>query len=249
MNVYDDPKYYDIAFSFRNILEEANFIEECIAKYSRTPVKTFLELASGNSPHIEELSSRGYGYVGLELNSEMIRYAQQKIESLGCPAEIVRADMRQFSLPASVDCALVFLGSLYVANDEELGEHLISVARALRSGGLYILESVVEFYPEDVHTQTWNMERGTTKVSTTYEVTWLNREEKILSGKIILDIDDAGTQKRIEHSEIRKIYSVKTFIERAEQTHQWEYVAACSDFDLDQPPREGARNILVLRRR
>ena len=53
MEVYDNPKYYEIAFSFRDIPSEADFLDKVIARYSKIPVNTFLELASGNSPHLQ----------------------------------------------------------------------------------------------------------------------------------------------------------------------------------------------------
>ncbi|HBU28038.1 TPA: hypothetical protein DEB00_02900 [Candidatus Uhrbacteria bacterium] len=249
MIVYDNPKYYEIAFAFRDIQAEANFLEMLIAQYSKVKVQTFLELASGNSPHIEELCRRGYRYVGLELNDEMITYVDRKIKNLGLSAEVIKGDMTKFSLPMSVDCVLVFLGSLYITSDRELKQHLDSVAATLQSGGLYVLESVVSFYPEDVHKQSWEMEEGSIKVVTTYDPVWINESEKLMSGKITLDIDDDGIKKQLEHSEVRKIYTADEFITQAEQTNQWEHVTSCSDFDLQKKPNEGARNIIVFRKK
>ena len=55
MIVYDNPHYYEIAFAFRDISAEVDFLEQVIRQYSRVEVGTFLELASGNSPHMREL--------------------------------------------------------------------------------------------------------------------------------------------------------------------------------------------------
>jgi len=72
MKVYDYPRYYEIAFSFRKIPDELDFFEYLISKYARVTVKDVLELASGTSPHLEEWSKRGYRYTGLDLNPAMI---------------------------------------------------------------------------------------------------------------------------------------------------------------------------------
>ncbi len=136
MQVYDNPKYYEIAFSFRDIPKEVDFIEQLIAKESKIPVKTFLEMAAGNSPHMPELCRRGYSYIGLELGKQMIKYARNKIKALSLNAEIIEGDMIRFSLSQPVDCTLLFLGSLYVKNDKELISHLNSVATATQNGGL-----------------------------------------------------------------------------------------------------------------
>jgi len=157
MKVYDNPKYYEIAFSFRNISDEVDFIEQLIKTHSKIPVKTVFELASGNSPHMQELCKRGYQYIGLELNDKMISYARDKITQYNLDAEIVRGDLRDFSLSSPVDCALLFLGSLCVKNDNELEKHLDALAKTLCIGGLYILDGAVKFYPEDVRKQSWDM--------------------------------------------------------------------------------------------
>ena len=82
MQVYDNPKYYEIAFSFRDIPKEVDFIEQIIAKESKIPVKSFLEIASGNSPHMKELCKRDYSYIGLELSKQMIEYSREIIKEI-----------------------------------------------------------------------------------------------------------------------------------------------------------------------
>ncbi|MEK7625561.1 MAG: class I SAM-dependent methyltransferase, partial [Patescibacteria group bacterium] len=248
-SVYNNPKYYEIAFAFRDIRQEVNFIEDVIKLHSQVPVKTFLELASGNSPHMIELCHRGYRYVGIELDKEMIRFAEDKISEAHIPAKVVEADMRRFSLPEHVDCAAVFLGSLYVQNDEELISHLHSVASTLRSGGLYILDEVVEFFSEDVHQQTWDMQEGDIKITTTYAPYYLDEKSTVMTGKITLDVADGQKKFRLEHTEVKKVYSASDFIQQAERTNEWEFAGSYSDFDIHSDPKEKARNILVLRRK
>ncbi|MEK7632758.1 MAG: class I SAM-dependent methyltransferase [Patescibacteria group bacterium] len=248
-SVYNNPKYYEIAFAFRDIHQEVNFIEDVIKLHSRVPVKTFLELASGNSPHMIELCYRGYRYIGIELDKEMIRFTEDKISETHIPAKVVEADMRSFLLPEHVDCAAVFLGSLYVQNDEELRSHLHSVASTLRSGGLYILDEVVEFFSEDVHRQTWDMQEGDITITTTYTPFYVDEKSKVMTGKITLDVTDGQEKLHLEHTEMKKVYSSSDLIQQAEQTSEWEFVGSYSDFDIHSDPREKARNILVLRRK
>jgi SAM-dependent methyltransferase len=247
--VYDNPEYYEIAFSYRDIPLEVDFLEKLIKKHSKIPVKTFFELASGNSPHMEELCRRGYKYIGLEINSEMADYAENKIKKADLNAEIIQGDMVQFDLTESADCAMVFLGSLYVKSDEELKKHLNSLASALKSGGIYIIDGVVSFYAEDVHAQTWQTEKNNIKIAIIYKAEWLDEKQSLLEGKITLDIQDGDKKKQVEHTEIRKVYTADEFVSLAEKTGFWEHVGSFSDFDIDKLPQKKARNILVLRRK
>ncbi|MBU6231231.1 MAG: class I SAM-dependent methyltransferase [Patescibacteria group bacterium] len=249
MDVYDNPKYYDIAFSFRDIAKEVDFLEQIIKNESLIPVKTVLEIASGNSPHMSELCRRGYDYVGLEQNEEMIEYSTKTIEDLGLKAEIIRGDLRNFRTNKQADCALLFLGSFYVTDDHELQSHMDSVAHSVRGGGLYFLDGAVLFFPEDFGIQTWEMERDGVKVITTYDPKWIDERNGLSDARIILEIEENGEKKVIEHTETRKLYRINDFIAKAEATSKWEHVSDFSDFDAAKKPYPGGRNITVLRRR
>ena len=140
LNLYDYPRYYEIAFSYRNIEKEVDVMEECIRRFSKIPVYRVLDLACGPAPHLEEFTRRGYEYVGLDINESMLDYAKKKAEALGVKAVFVKADMKNFTLREPVDFAFTMLGSLYVKTTEDILNHSNSVARALKPGGLYLLD-------------------------------------------------------------------------------------------------------------
>ena len=154
----------------------------------------------------------------------------------------------KFSLPQSVDCALLFLGTFYIKSDEELHSHLDFVANSVRSGGLYILDGAISYYPEDIRKQSWKMIEGNIKVVTTYDPKWIDQDNNISEAKITLDIDDNGEKKKIEHLEYERS-TIDEFINRAQETGKWEYAGSFSDFDMKKKPYESGRNITVLRRK
>ena len=90
-SIYQCPEYYEIAFSFRDIRREVNVLESAAKRYARVPVRHFLELGCGNSPHMEELARRGYSYTGIDLK-EMLEFSREKARKIGSSAEFVRAD-------------------------------------------------------------------------------------------------------------------------------------------------------------
>jgi SAM-dependent methyltransferase len=142
--VYHSPKYYDIAFSFRDIPAEVDVFEAVIKQYSWIPVACMLELGCGPAPHVEELARRGYTYIGLDLSRPMLAYAQQKVDTVQASARFHVASMIDFQLDDPVDCACVLLGSLDASNTTELLSHLQAVGRALKPGGLYLLDWCVQ---------------------------------------------------------------------------------------------------------
>ena len=201
MDVYKHPKYYDIAFSYRDIPEEVDFIEDVVRRYSKVPVRRVLELASGNSPHMAQLCRRGYEYVGLEISPEMIAYSRERIRDERLRAQILSGDMRDFVLEQPVDCVLVFVGSLFVQDDDELESHLHSVARALSPGGLYMLDGVVRAAPGASEKQQWTQSSG----GVTVDVTWEPLADREL---LTLEVDDNGKRERIHHTEFNKRYGL-----------------------------------------
>jgi SAM-dependent methyltransferase len=248
MQVYDNPEFYDIAFSHRDIPAEVNFIEQVIARYSHVPVRTILELASGNSPHMQELCVRGYSYVGLEFNERMVAYSRGKVARDHLRAMIFQGDMTDFTLPSPVDCVLVLLSSFYVQNDEELYSHLKSVARVLRPGGLYILDGVVSYFPEDIGTYVWTESRDGVVVDVEFDMAWLDEGKGLVKRTIILDVNQNGKKHRLQHGEVRKVYPAAQFIESVEKTGDWQYIDAFSDFDIDTKPNPDGRSVAILRR-
>ena len=96
--LYKNPKYYEIAFSFRKIPQEVDFFELAIKKFSKIKVRKVFELASGNSPYLEEWHKRGYRYYGLDLNKEMLDFVKKRAKEKNVDVELFQRDMNDFSL-------------------------------------------------------------------------------------------------------------------------------------------------------
>lgn len=250
MKIYDYPKYYEIAFSFRNIKKEVDFLEAAIKKYSRAKVQTVLELASGNSPYLKELNKRGYRYMGLDSSAAMIRYAKNKARALRAHAVFIKGDMGKFSLTRKADIAIVLSGSLYgVKTDKAFLRHLHSVSRALRKGGLYLLDGVVKFFPGNVEKQSWIMKKGGIVIKTTYFSRIVNKKNNLCDESILLEIMENGEKTRLEQHAMKKSYPLQRFLDLVKQQGDFEIVGSFSDFSIHKKPRKNARNILLLRKK
>ena len=93
------------------------------------------------------------------------------------------------------------------------------------------------------------MQEGDIRITTTYAPSYLDEKSKLMTGKITLDVTDGQKKFRLEHTEVKKVYSASDFIQQAERTKEWEFAGSYSDFDIHSDPKEKARNILVLRRK
>lgn len=252
--VYNNPKYYEISFSFRNTADEVDAFEECFRRFSQIPVKSVLELGSGNSPHMENLIKRGYQYNGLDISEAMLEYSQQKASRLNTQVNLVHANMVDFSLETKVDFVFVLLGSLFVKSSSELITHFDSVAQVLKTGGLYLLEEGVEWKPVVDGTGTpWEIEREGIKVKNRSSLKTVSHVEQTYEQTIILEVNDKGEQLTLVEKSIRKAIYPQEFLSFISGRKDFEFVGWWNEWQFDQPlPSEqadGVEHPMILVRR
>jgi len=253
-DVYSHPRYYEIAFNFRDIPAEVSLFEECIKRYSDIPVKSVLELGCGNCPHLAEMASRGYKYTGLDLNDNMLEYSRSNAREKGIAADLVHGDMVDFSLETQVDFAFVMLGSLAVKSTAELSSHFDSVARVVHVGGLYLLDWCIQAEtPLAVDDgSTWEMEADGVKVKTNVRWKAVSLTEQLFDETITLDVDDHGKKLRfVDTDRKRAIYPQELLLFISMHKH-WEFVGWWNNWYLDQSLEKKSENtsrpIVLLRR-
>lgn len=237
-NLYDYPKYYELAFSFRGLDEEVDAFEKMINEFSRIPVHRVLELACGPAVHMPEFSKRGYQYIGLDNSAAMLEHASQKAEAQSIEAEFVEADMKHFSLSDPVDFAFVTLGSFYLPTSADVISHLQSVAEAVRPGGLYALQWCVHF---DWEVGNVEKARWTTKVDgvqvdflSHYDQV-LDRTEQIRELRLEAEVDDHGQKFHLESAVPIRIIFPQEFLLLLEKSGVFEFVGWWNNQDLAQP--------------
>ncbi len=172
--IYKNPRWYDIAFGFRNIKKECDFLTACAKKFSGRPLRSVVEMAAGPASHSIEFGRRGLTVYALDKSPEMLAYAHKKAKENKSRVHFLQKDMRHFRLPQKVDLAISMMDSLtYLLTDEEILAHLKTVAANLKPKGLFVLELL---HPRDFFTEkvsfgpVWKVRKDGTKVS----VNWGN---------------------------------------------------------------------------
>ncbi len=251
--VYDNPKYYEIAFSFRDIPAEVDVFEECFNRFSKIPVKSVLELGCGNSPHMEDLIKRGYQYSGLDLSKAMLEYSREKALRIGAEVNLIQTDMIDFSLETKVDFVYVLLGSLFVRSTSQLTSHFNSVAKVLKKGGLYLLDWCIQYETpfEAEGGDSWEIEREGIKVKTTILWKAVNRVEQTVEETITLEVNDHGEKRDIVGREIKRAIYPQEFLCFVSGFKHFEFVGWWNNWDLRQPLEQANkfdRPIALVRR-
>lgn len=236
-SLYDNPKYYEIAFSFRDIPAEVDIFEECFRRFSKISVKSFLELGCGNCPHMQELTKRGYQYNGLDLSKAMLEYSNQKASRIGVDVNLIHGNMVDFSLKSKVDFVFVLLDSLIVRNTSQLLSHFKSVARVLKKGGLYLLDWCIQFeIPwESEGGDCWEIERDGIQVKT--DVLWraINRVEQTFKEIITLEVNDQGKKLNIVGEDIKRAIYPQEFLLLISGLKHFEFIGWWNNWNLNKP--------------
>ncbi|MFN2185501.1 MAG: class I SAM-dependent methyltransferase [Anaerolineae bacterium] len=248
---YSNPKYYEIAFSFRDIAAEVDVLEQAIEQFSQIPVATVLELGCGPAPHLTELARRGYRYIGLDLSNAMLEFAQSRASTVNASAKYVLADMMDFRLDDQVDFAYLLLGSLEARSTAELGSHFDCVGRALKAGGLYFLDWCVVFAPSKERTESWEMIQGEVIVKTTVQQHLIDPVEQLVEESVTLEVEDQGAKKVFQSMYVvRQIYPQEFLLFSAARS-DFEFVGWWNNWDMTQPldgKQEISRPVTILRK-
>lgn len=227
-------------------------MEEAMAKYSKIPVETVLELGCGNSPHMLEFARRGYNYAGLDISPTMLEYAKTKAQGHNLDVKFIQASFVDFILPEPIDFLYIMLGSLYVNNTEELLSHFKAAEAAVKPGGLYFLDWCVDFEPLDNTQDSWVMRRDGITVTTRYTTRLHDAAEQLYEENIHFTIKDRGFERKLLHSGLRRAIFPQEFVLAATKLHRFELLGWWNDWNWRRPLTVGrgdiVRPIIILRR-
>jgi SAM-dependent methyltransferase len=102
-----------------------------------------LDLCCGTGRHAIELARRGYKVTGLDFNAEYLETAARKAAAAGLKIELVKGDMRRIPFENRFDGAVNLFASFgYFDNDAENFKVFSSLARSLKPGGRFLLETL-----------------------------------------------------------------------------------------------------------
>src|SRR5206468_3380563 len=112
--------------------------------FSRTPVKTVLDLGCGTGNHALPLARRGFSVTGVDRSPGMLEQAAQKSSASGLgdkAPDFKQGDLRELDLHQQFDAALMMFAVLgYQLTNENVASALATVRRHLKPGGLFVFD-------------------------------------------------------------------------------------------------------------
>lgn len=236
---YSYAELYDIAFDYRNLAQEVDFLLNCYQEAWGQAPQSVLELAAGPARHALACAQRQLKASALDLSPEMVAYGQQLAQTAGAELHYQQGDMRDFALPAPVDLAFILLDSTaYLLTQDDFLAHLKAVAQNLNPEGLYLLEMA---HPADFLTPgktvntDWEMERDGIQV----DIRWGTPEdyfdpiEQISDVKVCLDAQTPQGKIKVRETAAQRCYTFQEMLGILKQQSDFRLYQAYGAFDPD----------------
>jgi SAM-dependent methyltransferase len=145
-----DPRWYEGFFGAdwltvapvhaERTTQEVDFVVEQLGLTTGSAV---LDLACGHGRHAIELARRGCRVTGLDLSEPSLELARGRAAETGVDVEWVHADMREVDASERFDAVInLFSAFGYFEDERDDARVLAGVARALRPGGCFLLDTV-----------------------------------------------------------------------------------------------------------
>lgn len=133
-------------YNYKN--ETAKKEVAAVLRYAQLPEKiedypsiTVLDLCCGWGRHALEFASRGYDVTGIDISDTLLEIARRNAAKAELRLKLMKADMRNFSLPYKVKFVVNLWTSFgYFTNEKENRAVLENVWNALEPGGAFILD-------------------------------------------------------------------------------------------------------------
>lgn len=250
--IYNQAKYYEIAFSFVDSERQADLFEKFIKKYSKTGVKSVLDLACGTALQLREMAKRGYKSIGLDASSKMLDYLKCESEKNGLNVSTIKADINNFKLKEKIDFAYIMMGSIiYVKSNDLFLSHLNSVADSLNSGGLYLIENLAINWadPSFFKPQRWIMKEGKIKVKTTYQIIPKNPLKQTVTQILKMEVDDNGKKMEFIDKDDLKIIFPEELRLLVDKNSKFELIGFFERNDAKLLKNVSPDNIVLLRKK
>ncbi|MDD5765127.1 MAG: class I SAM-dependent methyltransferase [Candidatus Marinimicrobia bacterium] len=138
-------KYEQESFT-KGTLGEVDFIEKEIGFNKSAKI---LDIGCGTGRHDIELAKRGYNVTGIDLSESMLNKARANAKTAGVLINFQQADARYLHFSSGFDLVLsVCEGAFPLMETDEMNYQILqNAARALKSGGKYILTTLNGLFP------------------------------------------------------------------------------------------------------
>jgi len=144
---YEDDNFWEtwgsVIFSEQHLARARGEIDGVVSLLGIKPGIHILDLCCGVGRHSLELARRGFQVTGVDRTRSYLDRASRQAEVEGLRVEFVQDDMRKFCRPDAFDaCINMFTSFGYFEDPKDDRQVLVNVYRSLKSGGVFIMDTM-----------------------------------------------------------------------------------------------------------
>jgi hypothetical protein len=162
------------------------------------------------------------------------------------------ADMRNFSIEKKADLTFIMGGSLFGRNNQDILSNFTCVANTLKIGGLYLLDSCVEFnYSNEEDNTRWTLENNELKIKARISSKAIDKVNQLWEHRLNVDVQERGKEMHLESADVTKVIFPQEFLLLIEKTKIFEFVGWWNNWDIDKPiekAKKFKRPLILVRR-
>jgi SAM-dependent methyltransferase len=235
-----------------DVKKQVDLFERFISRYSRRPVKRFIDIGCGPGLQLREIARRGYFATGLDASSRMLSHLRNAARDQDLVLETIRADFTRFSVNRKADFVFMMMGTFsHIKSDDELHSHLDSVAASLGKGGLYLIENIrLDWGVDDFFKPcSWTATKQGVRVKTTYGATLKDPLKQVLEERLMLRVDDHGKRYVYEDVWQSKLVFPQELLTLVTLNGKFEFLGWFERERMRKLKKASNDNITLLRRR
>lgn len=244
--------YSKFAYLYDDLMKDAPYSDwiritkELIKKYDINP-NSIVDLGCGTGNITLLLSKEGYNLIGIDLSSDMLAVAYEKIHSQKLSVSLLEQNMKEFELAHTVDLVISFCDSMnYLNGFEEVRETFKRVYTNLNYGGYFIFDMHSPYKITDVfkdQTFAWNDEAISVIWQTEVDNSSLMVEHDL---SFFVELED-GLYERINETHKQQTYTSDTISELLSETG-FELLELFADFNINHLDNQSERIFYVAKK-
>jgi len=135
-------KYCDVVYeNVRDTQREMRFLHWVFRELADVEVREILDVACGTGRHAIPLSKKGYTVTGGDRSQAMLAVLEEKVRRANIEIPVIKCDMKDIEFREEFDAIICMYTSFnYLLTDQDIERALAAFHRALRPGGIAILD-------------------------------------------------------------------------------------------------------------
>lgn len=144
-------RYYDIFYKNKRYKKEILYLEQLFKKYRKAQTRTILDVGCGTASHMIPLIENGYRVTGVDISSQMLKIAAQKLHRKGFKADLIADSSQTFTINRKFDAVICLFSVInYAAANGDILRTLKNICAHMKKDSIFIVDfwnaKVVEDY-------------------------------------------------------------------------------------------------------